>query len=57
VLAQNLAAQRFYSACGATRAERAPVPPPGGDPTRLTGTPYKLRMVWPDVARLAPADA
>jgi GNAT superfamily N-acetyltransferase len=52
VLEQNAAAQQFYYACGATRAEAAPVPPPGGDPTRLTGTPRGLRMVWPDAAQL-----
>jgi GNAT superfamily N-acetyltransferase len=52
VLEQNTAAQRFYLACGATRVETAPVPPPGGDPTRLHGTPRGLRMVWPDVVRL-----
>ena len=52
VLQQNTAAQQFYYACGATRVETAPVPPPGGDPARLNGTPHGLRMVWPDVARL-----
>jgi GNAT superfamily N-acetyltransferase len=51
VLEQNTAAQQFYYACGATRAETAPVPPPGGDPARLNGTPRGIRMVWPDVAR------
>jgi GNAT superfamily N-acetyltransferase len=52
VLEQNTAAQQFYYACGATRAETAPVPPPGGDPARLNGIPHGIRMVWPDVARL-----
>jgi GNAT superfamily N-acetyltransferase len=52
VLQQNTAAQQFYHSCGATRAEVAPVPPPGGDPARLNGAPRGLRMVWPDVARL-----
>ncbi|WP_329103485.1 GNAT family N-acetyltransferase [Micromonospora sp. NBC_01699] len=47
VLEQNTAAQRFYRACGATRAEAATVEPPGGDPTRLDGSPRKVRMVWP----------
>jgi ribosomal protein S18 acetylase RimI-like enzyme len=55
VLEQNTAAQGFYRARGAVRAERGPVPPPGGDPGRLTGTPYCLRMVWPDVTVLNPA--
>jgi GNAT superfamily N-acetyltransferase len=52
VLQQNTAAQQFYCSCGATRLETAPVPPPGGDPARLKGTPRGLRMVWPNVARL-----
>jgi GNAT superfamily N-acetyltransferase len=52
VLQQNTAAQGFYYARGATRVETAPVPPPGGDPVRLNGTPHGIRMVWPDVARL-----
>jgi hypothetical protein len=42
--------RRFYRACGATCVEAAAVAPPGGDPTRLNGTPLMLRMVaWPDV--------
>jgi GNAT superfamily N-acetyltransferase len=55
VLQQNTAAQQFYHSCGATQAETAPVPPPGGDPSRLNGTPRGLRMVWPDVAPLLQA--
>ncbi|GAA1672053.1 GNAT family N-acetyltransferase [Fodinicola feengrottensis] len=50
VLKQNTAAQQFYRANGATCAEAALVPPPGGDPTRLKGTPSCLRMAWTDVA-------
>ena len=53
VLAQNIAAQQFYVARGATCVEREPVSKHGGDPTRLNGNPDGLRMVWPDVA--APA--
>ncbi len=53
VLEQNLDAQKFYLASGATCAETAPVPPPGGNPTRLTGTPTCLRMTWPDATQLA----
>jgi ribosomal protein S18 acetylase RimI-like enzyme len=52
VLEQNTAAQAFYLACGAAQAGRKPVPPPGGDPTRLTGDPWCLLMAWPDVATL-----
>lgn len=53
VLQQNTAAQQFYRASGATCVETAPVPPPGGDPARLNGTPSGLRMAWPDVAGLS----
>jgi GNAT superfamily N-acetyltransferase len=53
VLQQNTAAQQFYRACGATCVETATVSPPGGDPARLNGTPHKLRMAWPNVARLS----
>jgi ribosomal protein S18 acetylase RimI-like enzyme len=53
VLEQNTAAQRFYRACGAVETGRQPVPPPGGDPGRLTGDPYCLRMVWPDAGLFA----
>jgi GNAT superfamily N-acetyltransferase len=52
VLRQNTAARQFYRARGATCVEAATVSPPGGDPDRLHGTPHKLRMAWPDVARL-----
>jgi ribosomal protein S18 acetylase RimI-like enzyme len=48
VLQQNLAAQGFYRACGGTCVEAAAVSPPGGDPTRLNGSPLMLRMVWPE---------
>lgn len=53
VLEQNDAAQRFYEASGARRAERAFVGAPGGVPGQLDGTPAKLRMVWSDVTTLA----
>jgi GNAT superfamily N-acetyltransferase len=52
VLEQNTAAQQFYRACGATSVETATVPPPGGDPARLNGTPRGIRMAWPDVATI-----
>jgi GNAT superfamily N-acetyltransferase len=48
VLEQNTAAQAFYSARGGKRVERAAVPPPGGDPARLDGRPFGLRIAWPD---------
>lgn len=53
VLEQNTAAQRFYQASGAICVETAPVPPPGGDPARLNGTPHGLRMVWSDASLLS----
>lgn len=48
VLQQNVAAQGFYRACGGVSVDTAPVSPPGGDPTRLNGSPLMLRIVWPD---------
>lgn len=53
VLEQNTAAQHFYAACGAECEEITPVPPPGGDPTRLNGAPNVLRMVWADITGLS----
>lgn len=50
VLEQNIAAQRFYQAVGGRCVEKAAVPPPGGVPGRLNGTPHGLRYVWPDAA-------
>jgi ribosomal protein S18 acetylase RimI-like enzyme len=54
VLEQNAAARAFYTARGGTCVETAAVPPPGGDPTRLHGSPRCLRFAWPDPARLLP---
>jgi GNAT superfamily N-acetyltransferase len=51
VLEQNTSAQDFYLAAGASCVETSTVPPPGGDPTRLNGSPACLRMTWPDVTR------
>jgi GNAT superfamily N-acetyltransferase len=53
VLQQNAAAQQFYRASGAVCTETATVSPPGGDPSRLNGTPVKLRMAWSDTSSLA----
>lgn len=53
VLQQNTAAQAFYRARGGSPVEAAPVTPPGGIPSRLSGTPDKLRFAWPDVRALA----
>lgn len=52
VLEQNRAAQAFYEARGGLRVERAPVGPPGGMPTRLQGSPWKLRYAWGDPSTL-----
>jgi len=46
VLEQNRDARSFYTARGGSCVERADVPPPGGDPARLHGTPIGLRYVW-----------
>jgi ribosomal protein S18 acetylase RimI-like enzyme len=56
VLAQNTAAQQFYRARAAVCAEELPTSAPGGDPTRLNGSPRSLRLVWPDVAPLLVTD-
>ena len=53
VLQQNVDAQSFYRASGAACVETSTVPPPGGDPTRLNGTPACLRMVWPDASKVS----
>ncbi|MFG1809044.1 GNAT family N-acetyltransferase [Streptomyces sp. NPDC049040] len=55
VLEQNAQARAFYTALGAAHVETALVEAPGGDPGRLDGTPAKLRMAWPDAARLRTA--
>jgi ribosomal protein S18 acetylase RimI-like enzyme len=52
VLEQNTEAQAFYEARGGRRADRRPVPPPGGDADRLNGSPTGLRYVWTDPAVL-----
>ncbi|MFC0626324.1 GNAT family N-acetyltransferase [Kribbella deserti] len=52
VLRQNLAAQRFYLASGATCRDTATAPPPGGDPARLNGSPECLRMTWRDASQV-----
>jgi ribosomal protein S18 acetylase RimI-like enzyme len=52
VLEKNRPAQAFYESLGGRGAERALVDPPGGDPTRLAGTPAGLRYVWPDLGPL-----
>jgi GNAT superfamily N-acetyltransferase len=46
VLEQNTAAQAFYEALGGSPGDRAVVDPPGGVPSRLAGSPYKLRYTW-----------
>jgi ribosomal protein S18 acetylase RimI-like enzyme len=46
VLEQNVRGQAFYRAVGGVGVERALVPPPGGDPSRLQGAPGCLRYAW-----------
>jgi GNAT superfamily N-acetyltransferase len=54
VLEQNSDARAFYAARGGACVERAGVPPPGGDPTRLNGEPMGLRYAWRDPSKLLP---
>ena len=49
---QNVAAQQFYQARNGSLVERALIPPPGGEPSRLNGAPHMLRCAWPDAAML-----
>ncbi len=52
VLEQNLDARAFYEARGGRCVERVPVPSPGGQASRLTGSPVGLRYAWPDPRQL-----
>lgn len=52
VLEQNTVAQQFYRARGGRYVEKAPVPPPGGVRSRLNGSPFGLRIAWPDASVL-----
>jgi GNAT superfamily N-acetyltransferase len=56
VLAQNVAAQRFYEAHGGAVAETEPTHAPGGDPSRVNGASRSLRIAWSDAARVVAAD-
>ena len=55
VLEQNVAARAFYAALGGAYVERRAVLPPGGDPSRLNGTPVAFRYAWPDPGTLLSA--
>jgi ribosomal protein S18 acetylase RimI-like enzyme len=48
VLEQNIDAQAFYEARGGRCVGRGTVSPPGGVPSRVTGSPAKLRYAWRD---------
>jgi ribosomal protein S18 acetylase RimI-like enzyme len=52
VLEQNTTAQAFYEARGGKRVDRRLVSPPGGDPSRLSGTPSAFRYAWPEPSTL-----
>ena len=52
VLEQNTRAQAFYQAQGGQLVGREPVN--SQPPERLNGTPYGLRVVWPDARTLNP---
>jgi ribosomal protein S18 acetylase RimI-like enzyme len=56
VLEQNEPAQAFYRAGGGRCVERSSVEPPGGDASRLNGSPAKLRYAWSDPTRLLAGD-
>jgi GNAT superfamily N-acetyltransferase len=53
VLEQNTTAREFYRARGGAHVEEAPVPPPGGVPSRLDGAPTMIRIAWLDASVLA----
>jgi GNAT superfamily N-acetyltransferase len=52
VLEQNVDAQAFYRGRSGTCVGRELVSPPGGVASRLTGSPAKLRYVWPEPSAL-----
>ena len=52
VLEQNTDARAFYAARGGACVERSEVPPPGGDASRLNGTPIGLRYAWRNPSEL-----
>jgi len=52
VLEQNSDARAFYAARGGACVERAEVPPPGGDASRLNGKPIGLKYAWPNPSQL-----
>jgi hypothetical protein len=52
VLEQNAAARAFYENRGGSCTGRRLVPPPGGVPGRLNGSPVALRYTWADPALL-----
>jgi ribosomal protein S18 acetylase RimI-like enzyme len=52
VLEQNVDARAFYEAIGARLVDRALASPPGGMPSRLNGSPVKLRYAWTDPSAL-----
>jgi ribosomal protein S18 acetylase RimI-like enzyme len=52
VLEQNTGARAFYDAMGGQHVGSGVVPPPGGHPSRLDGTPVMLRYSWLDPSGL-----
>jgi GNAT superfamily N-acetyltransferase len=55
VLDQNTAARAFYAALGGEAMHSHVAGPPGGDPSRLVGSPITRRIVWRDPSVLLPA--
>ncbi len=51
---QNEPAQSFYRSKKGKCGDRALVTPPRGDPRTLIGTPFKIRVSWPDPRLLVP---
>ena len=54
VLEQNTAARAFYAALGGETVDSHVAVAPGGDPSRLNGSPIAWRIVWRDPALLLP---
>jgi ribosomal protein S18 acetylase RimI-like enzyme len=56
VLEQNRSAQTFYLSRGGQICARELVPAPGGETRNLNGTPFGLKVAWPDPSALVLAD-
>jgi len=52
VLEQNEAAKAFYIRRNGVLADREPSPAPAKDPRNLHGSPWRIRVTWPDPTAL-----